>query len=95
MEPAIPCKRFNPIFVEVVNSNLTITASSKESYSTGPYKAIDGNLGTRWSSQFRDPQWICIDFGNIISIKGVTLRWEAAYGKSISNSNLYRLANLE
>jgi hypothetical protein len=48
----------------------------------GPYKAIDGNLGTRWASQFSDPQWICIDFGNIISIKGVTLRWEAAYGKA-------------
>src|SRR5215831_14257035 len=34
------------------------TASSQESASFPPANATDGNLGTRWSSQFSDPQWL-------------------------------------
>jgi len=44
---------------------------------------VDGNLGTRWSSAHQiDPQWIYVDLGSTQSIGHVTLRWEAAYGKS-------------
>ena len=44
-------------------------------------KAFDGKLDTRWSSQFSDPQWICVDLGNNRTIDTVTLRWENAYGR--------------
>ena len=34
------------------------TASSQESASFPAPNATDGNQGTRWSSQFSDPQWL-------------------------------------
>jgi CxxC motif-containing protein (DUF1111 family) len=53
-------------------------------------EAVDGNLGTRWSSaQGIDPQWIYVDLGATTTVTHVILRWEAAYGKSyqIQTSN--------
>ncbi|MEV6495732.1 discoidin domain-containing protein, partial [Actinoplanes sp. NPDC051633] len=41
-----------------------------------------GNTGTRWSSQFSDPQWIQVDLGTSTTICQVGLQWEAAYGKA-------------
>jgi hypothetical protein len=43
--------------------------------------ATDGNLGTRWSSEFSDSQWIYVDLGAVYAIHQVVLRWEAAYGR--------------
>ena len=60
---------------------VSATASSSENAGTGPDKAIDGNLGTRWSSAFADPQFLVLDFGATKKITGVKLQWEAAYGK--------------
>jgi len=56
-------------------------ASSSENGGTGPDKAIDGNLSTRWSSAFADPQYLLLDLGAAKKITGVKLQWEAAYGK--------------
>jgi exo-beta-1,3-glucanase (GH17 family) len=58
------------------------TASSSEGADTTAAAAVDGNAGTRWSSQFADPQWIQVDLGTTQAICGVTLQWEAAYGKA-------------
>jgi hypothetical protein len=44
-----------------------------------PEKATDGAAGTRWSSAFRDGQWIYVDLGQDRSINQVLLRWETAY----------------
>src|SRR6201999_507326 len=38
--------------------NKTTTASSLESAAFPASAATDGNLGTRWSSGFSDPQWL-------------------------------------
>ncbi|WP_327292998.1 discoidin domain-containing protein [Streptomyces sp. NBC_01198] len=62
--------------------NRTATASSQENGSFGPQNAVDGNLGTRWSSGFADPQWLSVDLGATHSICRVVLNWETAYGKS-------------
>ncbi len=43
--------------------------------------AFDGNMGTRWSSQFSDPQWIYVDLGAPENISRVKLSWEAAYAR--------------
>src|SRR4030095_6543401 len=50
-----------------------------------PTAAVDGNTGTRWSSQFSDPQWIRVDLGQTAAIDQVTLVWEAAYARSFQN----------
>jgi hypothetical protein len=60
----------------------TATASSTEGADVGPANAVDGNAGTRWSSQFTDNQWIQVDLGASATICSVVLQWESAYGKA-------------
>ena len=59
---------------------ITATASSIENAFYPAADAIDGDLETRWSSQFSDPQWIALDLGATANISRVVLHWEAAYG---------------
>jgi len=59
--------------------NKTATASSLENSSFTAADAVDGNLGTRWSSAFSDPQWLEVDLGSTQSICQVVLNWETAY----------------
>jgi F5/8 type C domain/Ricin-type beta-trefoil lectin domain/Putative Ig domain len=59
--------------------NQPTTASSLESAGFTAAAATDGNLGTRWSSAFSDPQWLEVDLGSTRSICQVTLNWENAY----------------
>ncbi|MFI1727796.1 discoidin domain-containing protein [Streptomyces acidicola] len=61
------------------------TASSSESNpftSYAPGRAVDGDTGTRWASDWSDDQWLRIDLGSTQTVQRVTLDWERAYGKS-------------
>ncbi|MEU9029749.1 discoidin domain-containing protein [Streptomyces sp. NPDC048383] len=58
------------------------TASSVENAGTPAGAAVDGDNGTRWSSQFADPQWIQVDLGAPAQIGQVVLRWETAAAKA-------------
>jgi uncharacterized repeat protein (TIGR02543 family) len=51
--------------------------------------SYDGNLNTRWSSQYSDPQWIIFDMGSPKSITSIVIDWEAANAKNyiIEGSN--------
>jgi hypothetical protein len=49
---------------------------------TSPEAAVDGNPGTRWSSEFSDPQWIAVDLGKPEKIGRIVLDWEGAFGKA-------------
>ncbi|MFD9701641.1 discoidin domain-containing protein [Lentzea sp. NPDC059081] len=62
--------------------NKPATASSTENGGTPASAAVDGNAGTRWSSQFSDPQWIQVDLGSTQQVCRVSLTWEGAYGKA-------------
>jgi hypothetical protein len=46
--------------------------------------AVDGKGDTRWSSEFRDPQWFAVDLGATQTISRVELQWEGAFGKTYS-----------
>ena len=59
-----------------------VSASGFENEVFAPEKAIDGDNGTRWSSNFADDAWISVDLGNIYAVNRVILNWEGAYGKS-------------
>jgi len=61
--------------------NKPITASSVESATVPATNANDGNLSTRWSSAFTDPQWVRIDLQAMYKITGVQLFWESAASK--------------
>jgi len=45
-------------------------------------QAVDGQLDTRWSSRFSDPQWMTVDLGSRKRIARLILHWETAYGKA-------------
>jgi hypothetical protein len=58
-------------------------ASSIDNSSDAVGYAVDGNLGTRWSSAYSDPQWFYVDLGSTQMINNVTIVWQtAAYGKA-------------
>ena len=61
----------------------TATASSYEHglFNSPPAKAVDGNGGTRWASDWSDPQWLKVDLGSEQAVRRVALQWEAAYGR--------------
>jgi hypothetical protein len=48
---------------------------------SNPALAVDGDMGTRWSSAWSDNQWIYVDLGQKFNIRRVVLAWETAYGK--------------
>lgn len=54
-------------------------ASSLEAAGFPAAAAVDGDLTTRWSSGFADPQWFLVDLGARRTIRTVRLRWEHAY----------------
>jgi beta-glucanase (GH16 family) len=62
--------------------NRPVTVSSVENGTLAGPNALDGNMSTRWSSAFSDPQWICVDLQATVNINRVKLNWEAAYGKN-------------
>jgi hypothetical protein len=43
--------------------------------------AVDGSDQTRWSSAFRDAQWIAVDLGAPSEIRKIRLSWEKAFAK--------------
>lgn len=59
-----------------------VYASSVECDQTLPGYILDGDITTRWASEWADPQWIMIDLGEIQKVGGVILRWEGAYAKA-------------
>ncbi|MFI1702422.1 discoidin domain-containing protein [Streptomyces bobili] len=65
----------------LLSQGKTAVASSTEGvFSAG--SAVDGDAGTRWSSEFTDPQWIQVDLGATAEVSRVALNWEAAYGRA-------------
>ncbi len=55
----------------------TIDLGARARYSAS--RAVDGDTATRWSSSFRDPQWLAVDLGARQDITRVKLNWETAH----------------
>jgi hypothetical protein len=62
--------------------NKKVTVSSMESPLLGGENAVDGNMSTRWSSGFSDPQFIIVDLGAVYDLTEIILYWESAYAKA-------------
>lgn len=73
----------SPVIVTSDNIALgkAVTASSREGASRSEQTVTDGDMNSRWASERTDAQWIAIDLGELYSLSGVTLHWEAAYGQ--------------
>ena len=57
----------------------TATASSQDNQWNPAGNAVDGDAGTRWSSEYRDGEWIQVDFGAPTAVDRLSLVWETAY----------------
>jgi len=66
---------------ENIALNKPALASSVESADFAAAKAFDGDLSTRWSSNFADNQWLSVDLQKPCMVSGVQLVWETAFGK--------------
>lgn len=62
-------------------ANKVVTASSVQGASTPAAAAVDGKNNTRWSSQFKDAEWLQVDLGKKQKIGSLVIRWEGAFGK--------------
>jgi len=72
-----------PLPVILLSQGRPVTASSVQPGSTWvAANAVDGNTGTRWSSDFSDPQWLEVDLGAPHAITKVVLDWEIAYASA-------------
>ncbi|WP_127501100.1 discoidin domain-containing protein [Actinoplanes solisilvae] len=56
----------------------TATASSAADGTT-PGAVVDGNDGTRWTSDYRDGEWVQVDLGTATGFDRVTILWEQAF----------------
>jgi hypothetical protein len=90
----LPCVMYDVerhfYYGEILASNLgcsrdvAATASSVQDgiAALSPDNAVDCDLATRWSSAWTDDEWIALEFSGPVTIDGVVLKWEAAYGKA-------------
>ena len=75
----------------LISQSRPALASSVENVQGTPAYAVDdGNLTTRWASQFSDPQWIQIDLGTTATISQVELHWEVAYAQGVPDPDVAR-----
>jgi F5/8 type C domain/Glycosyl hydrolases family 16 len=68
----------NPNYGANIAQGKPTTASSTESAQFPASNATDGDITTRWSSAFSDPQSIQVDLGQNYNLNHATLTWEAA-----------------
>lgn len=83
--PTLPPSLQLPAGTDVSQPGITVrvataTSSAVEGANTASL-AIDGNMGTRWSSAQDDAAWIQFDFGAKTALGYMSLSWENAYGK--------------
>ncbi|VBB48377.1 exported hypothetical protein [uncultured Paludibacter sp.] len=62
-------------------TGLTATSSSGNAS-----VAVDGDMGTRWESDWSDPQWLVVDLGEIKNVGAIKIYWEAANAKDYTIS---------
>ena len=74
--------------VQIINPNLgnvamgkPTTASSIENNGYLAEYATDGIETTRWSTEYKDDQWLQVDLDGVFNLSQVVLKWETAFGK--------------
>jgi len=71
----------SPPLVDLARHRPAVASSAAFGSSTyAAANAVDGDLSTRWSSEFSDDQWIYVDLAGRYSVSEIILRWEAAFG---------------
>jgi predicted Ser/Thr protein kinase len=75
--PAVRAHQAKPVVL--LSQGRPVFASSSQGAHWAAANAVDGDLTTRWSSAWSDPQWLEVDLGAVYDIHSVVLYWENAY----------------
>lgn len=67
--------------------NKTVTVSSTQA-GLPAADAVDGNTGTRWGSEWSDPQWISVDLGAVMNVSRVKLNWEGGIWQGLHHTGI-------
>ncbi len=67
--------------IPALTATITATSSNPQEQALGAMMAVDGNMSTRWSSEFDDRQWLTLDLGETEELVGLRIHWETAYGR--------------
>jgi F5/8 type C domain len=70
-----------PVLTNLALNKPAFSSSFENSSYTVNY-AVDGNAGSRWSSQFSDPQWMYVDLQATYNISRVKISWDNAKAQS-------------
>lgn len=63
------------------NKRVIVTTTEANSANVSA-NAVDGDLSTRWSSVYSDPQWIAVDLGADYSIDAINFYWHSSSAKN-------------
>ena len=63
---------------ELIKPDVGVLSAS----SGDPVKVFDGNMGTRWESEWSDPQWLVIDLKKPTPLHSMLIFWEGAFAKA-------------
>ncbi|MDP3789990.1 MAG: discoidin domain-containing protein [Candidatus Omnitrophota bacterium] len=66
------------LFPNISTGKKAFASSGSEGYRAE--KAVDGSMGTRWGSEYADPQWLYVDLEAGYKIDLIDIMWEYAYG---------------
>ena len=75
------CGNITATLDPLLSLNKPATASSTETSSFGPEKAVDGSTayGSRWASNYNSTAWWQVDLQNTYNITSIDLVWDASY----------------
>ncbi len=74
-----PAFSASPAEDRLINDGSWIATASSVEEEHQPDRAIDGNPGTRWSSEFNNDEWWQVDFGREHVLHTMAIHWEDAY----------------
>ena len=77
-----PAHRGDSIANLALGKTATATSYERGAYNSPPSNAVDGNLDSRWASDWSDNQSITVDLGSVQRVGRAVLHWESAYGKA-------------
>ncbi|HOM01360.1 MAG TPA: discoidin domain-containing protein [Acetivibrio sp.] len=65
----------------IAQNKPVFASSTEQGLGNTPEKAVDGNIATRWSSEYSDNQYIYVDLEDEYEIERVYIEWETAYAR--------------
>ncbi len=80
-EAPVPATNAAPVKIQHAGIGAKVIVSSTHKGEPGEGTAdalVDGDLSTRWSSEYSTPQCVTIDLGKVMKISKIRLHWEPA-----------------